>query len=244
MSTAALVVIGDEILTGKVRDENSFVFTAQMFERGVRVERIKTIPDQPAIIAKSVRAYASRYDYVCSSGGIGPTHDDRTYEGISLAFDLPLRVHEEALRYFQDNLLKAGRDGFVSPAQMKMLTFPSPCEVFFLKPLWLPLVRVRNVFILPGVPELFSRMLVNFRELFQGGKFFRELIYTDRAESVIADDLSRIQDEFVNVAIGSYPQSRAKAFNVMVTLEGEDEEAVRLATEKVLALIGGRRSES
>lgn len=240
MKSAALIVIGDEILTGKVKDENTLVFASTMFERGIRVARVLVIPDDVPTIAQSVNDYSQSYDYVFTSGGIGPTHDDKTFDGIARAFSLPLVEHAVAFDYFKDAQIKAGRGEVVTLSQRKMLQFPSPCEVHFIEPLWLPLVVVKNVYIFPGVPYLFEKMITGFAYLFSGSKFYRQIIYTDRSESVIAEALKGVQESSPTTAIGSYPQMPGKPFNVMVTIEGVDEALVSLVAQKLIPLIGGR----
>jgi molybdenum cofactor synthesis domain-containing protein len=242
VKTSALIVIGDEILTGKVKDENSYVFAEAMFDRGVRVERIFVIPDNIKVIGETVRNAANAFDYVLTSGGVGPTHDDITFDGIAYAFNLPICDHKVAIDYFRNAQSDAGRGEIVSEAQMKMLRFPTPCTVHFIKPLWLPLVIVRNVFIFPGVPYLFQTMLNGFSNLFEGGKFFRQIIFTDKAESKIAFDLKAVADQHPDVSIGSYPQMPGKPYNVMVTIEGIEEEKVCLVASQLLPLIDGRKS--
>ncbi len=241
MKSAALVVIGDEILTGKVKDENSFVFANAMFNQGIKVERIDIIPDTIDVIAEAVRNYSARYDYVATSGGVGPTHDDRTLDGVAKAFQVALKEDSEALRYFKAAQEKAGRGSFVSDAQRKMLLFPEGSQPHFVEPLWLPLIQFKNVYIFPGVPFLFNRLLDGCITLFQGGKFYRELIFTNQSESKIAHDLSKVQEQFSEVSIGSYPQMPGKGFNVMVSIEGEEQHKVKTVTELLLPLIEGRR---
>jgi molybdenum cofactor synthesis domain-containing protein len=239
---AALVVIGDEILTGKVKDENSFIFAQIMFERGVEVGRIEVIPDVICDIGDTVKRLAQNYDYVCTSGGVGPTHDDRTFEGIAYGFSLPIKEHSEAVNYFQSAQARAGRGQEISLAQRKMLAFPSPCQVHFIEPLWLPLVIVKNVYIFPGVPFLFTKLIEGFAHLFNGGKFFREIVFTDLAESQIAFDLKIVQDNNPDVAIGSYPQAPGTAYNVMVTVEGRHEKSVNNVAKELIPLIKGRKT--
>jgi molybdenum cofactor synthesis domain-containing protein len=242
VKTSALIVIGDEILTGKVKDENSFVFAQAMFNSGVRVERILTIPDDVDVIADALKKFASSYDYILTSGGVGPTHDDKTFAGVALGFDLPICPHERAIEYFHNAQKQAGRGEIISDAQMKMLCFPTPCEVHFITPLWLPLVVVRNVYVFPGVPFLFQTMMTGFAHLFTGGKFFREIIFTDKSESTIAFDLKAMQDHNPDVNIGSYPQMPGKPYNVMVTIEGVEEDKVSVVTSELLPLISGRKT--
>lgn len=242
MKTAALIVIGDEILTGKVKDENSFVFAKTIFERGVRVKQIVVIPDEIPVIAQTVAQYSKNYDYVCTSGGVGPTHDDRTFDGVAQAFSFPIEEHQEAINYFHNAQVRAGRGEHISDAQKKMLQFPTPCEVFFVEPLWLPLVVVKNVYVFPGVPFLFESLMNGLSYLFKGGKFYRELIYTDKTESSIAWDLKAVQDQHPTVAIGSYPQMPDKSFRVMITVEGIEENIVTSVAQAIVPLIQGRRT--
>ncbi len=242
VKTSALIVIGDEILTGKVKDENSFVFAQAMFDQGVRVERILVIPDDIHVIARAVQEFSARYDYVLTSGGVGPTHDDKTFDGVALGFNVSIERHEEAVKYFGDAQRAAGRGETISDAQMKMLRFPTPCVVHFIEPLWLPLVVVKNVFVFPGVPFLFQTMINGFAHLFLGGKFYREIIFTDKSESKIAFDLKAVQDQYPDVNIGSYPQMSGTPYNVMVTIEGVEEGKVSTATSLLLPLIDGRKT--
>lgn len=240
MKTAALIVIGDEILTGKVKDENSFVFANTMFNQGVRVPRIIVIPDEISIIAETVRDYAKRFDYVCTSGGVGPTHDDKTYDGIAQAFNRPLSQHQIVTEHFLKAQERAGRGNTIAPPQKKMLILPTPCEVYFLEPMWMPLVQVQNVYVYPGVPLLFQKYMTGLAHLFEGGQFFRKIIFTDRSEVAIADDLGNMQERFSSVAIGSYPQIPKNDYQVMVTIEGTSEGQVQQVTKELLALIDGR----
>jgi molybdopterin-biosynthesis enzyme MoeA-like protein len=225
VTSAALIIIGDEILTGKVRDENGYVFTKIMFERGVKVERIVVIPDDIATIARFAKEYSLIFDYVCTSGGV------------------PIKEHDDALNYFRIAQINAGRGNVVSDTQKKMLRFPSPCQVFFLSPLWLPLVVVKNVFIFPGVPYLFEKLMTGLACLFEGDRFFREILFTNLSENKIAFDLKSVQDENPDVTIGSYPQMPGKSYSVMISIEGTLETKVHEVVVRLLPLIQGRKTE-
>lgn len=240
MKTAALLVIGDEILSGKVRDENSFLFAKIMYEQGVKVTRIFIIPDDVAVIADKVEKCAKKFDYVLTCGGVGPTHDDRTFDGVAMGLSLPLTLHDEALSYFQQAQSKAGRGEIVSDVQKKMLILPTPCTVHFMEPLWLPLVVAKNVYIFPGVPYLFEKMIRHFAYLFQGGKFYLGCVYTDMPETRIALSLKDVQEKYPEVAIGSYPQMPGASYLVMVTIEGLDNAVVNKVVSEVMPLIDGR----
>jgi molybdenum cofactor synthesis domain-containing protein len=243
VKTAVLVIIGDEILTGKVKDENSYVFTKAMFDRGVKVCRIETIPDDIDIIAHEVMKYSSRCDYVCTSGGVGPTHDDRTLAAIAKATERPLKENEEAVAFFKKAQSRAGRGEELSASQLRMLAFPYPAKLYFVEPMWVPLLRVENIFVFPGVPALFENFMRSLAHLFQGDKFYRKIVFTDRFEFSIADVLAKIQNQYDMLSIGSYPQVPRDRYSVMVTVEGAKKEYVDEATDLLLPLIDGRLHE-
>lgn len=239
-SNAALLLIGDELLTGKVRDENGYLFAQTMFQNGVFLDAIEVIPDTESIIVERLNYFRKLCTYVVTSGGIGPTHDDRTLSAIAEAFQVPLVLHERSYQFFSEHQKNAGRDEKVSLAQQKMICYPKTAEVFHLEPMWLPLVKVENVYIFPGVPNLFKRLLEGFAHIFQGGKFYLEVIHTDFSESVIAAPLEEIQNRFSDTKIGSYPQPSQASCRVKVTVEGENEDKVKEVTRLLLPLINGR----
>lgn len=239
-SSAALLVIGDEILSGKVKDENSFVFTKTMYEQGVTVERIEVIPDIEEIIAERVNHYRARHTYVATSGGVGPTHDDRTLQALSQAFKSPLKLHEASLNYFKEAQIKSGGKDVVSEAQLRMLRYPEVTKVFHAEPSWLPLLVLENVYVFPGVPSLFRQLLESFSSLFVGGKFYLSTIFTDMPETKIAPALSDAAERFSAIKIGSYPQMASGPCRVIVTVEGEDEALVEEVTLLLVPLLDGR----
>lgn len=243
VKNAALIIIGDEILTGKVKDENSFIFANAMFNRGVKVGRIEVIPDDILDISKTINNLRSHYDYVCTSGGVGPTHDDKTFLGVAEAFKRPLKEHEEAIEHYLQAQKQAGRGSTITDAQKKMMILPFPCHVYFVESMWLPLVQVENIYIFPGVPFLFEKYLVSLSSLFEGGRFFRRILFTDQQEAAIAQDLGRVQEKYSDVSIGSYPQIPRRTFGVMISIEGTSEEWVKKATEELVPLIEGRLTE-
>ncbi len=241
MSLASALIIGDEILTGKVQDENSVVLARMLFERGVRLSRIETISDDIETIATSVKYLSNHFDYVFTSGGIGPTHDDKTYEAIAKAFHLKMGYHEKVLEKFAEyhQLFLSGKP--LNEARQKMAFLPMPCEIIQTEGLWLPLVVVKNVYILPGIPSLFEKLVNGIKHRFDGPAIERILIYTLNSEGDIAADLERIQNAFPKVAIGSYPKT-SDAYKVMISLEGTDHQAVQEAAHQVEVAICGFRT--
>lgn len=240
--TAGMVVIGDEILTGKVQDKNTYALARVLFERGVVLARVETIPDDVDEIARTVRRMSAAYTWVFTSGGIGPTHDDKTYEGVAHAFGKKLAYRQDVLARMEAHYRSLGK-GPLNDARKRMALMPEGCELLEGERLWVPVVVVENVHVLPGVPELFESMLAGIQERFSGERRHRVLLYTDRYEGDIADALAREQAAHPSVAIGSYPQyGETKSFNVMVTLEGVDASLVEEVASRLERDIGGSRS--
>lgn len=240
--TAACLVIGDEILTGKIQDKNSHTLARVLFERGVRLLRIETVPDDLTDIAASVRRLSERFSFVFTSGGIGPTHDDKTYGGIARAFARRLLYHAPTLERFEAYQEAKGR-GPLNEARRRMALLPEGCEVWTTGDLWVPLVVVENVHVLPGVPELFEQMLLAHAHRFAGAPLWREELYTERFEGDIAEALDRAQAEHPEIAIGSYPQYGDEVgFRVKVTLDGLPREAVEALAARLEAALPARRT--
>ncbi len=239
--TAAAVIIGDEILTGKVKDENTFVLSQLLFERGVCLNKVEVIPDVVDEIASVVRRLSNSFDYVFTSGGIGPTHDDKTYESVAKAFNLPLEFRESIVEEIAAFYNKSLNDIKINKAMQKMLVLPQPCEIVPTHVLWLPLVVVKNVYVFPGVPRLFADLLHAVKDRFCGQAKERVLVYTKKSESEIAGVLEEIQTKYPEVAIGSYPKYKHDSYNVMISLESFDAELIKEAVNKVEAAITGFR---
>lgn len=231
MKTAGIIIIGDEILTGKVHDTNSFFLARELRSRGILVSRILVIPDITEDIAREVRDFSAKYDYVFTSGGIGPTHDDITIEGVSKAFDVKA-VIDGRLR----NIMERKRKD-LTPAQLKMAEVPEGAELLDDGGLIFPLIKFKNVFIFPGIPELLRKKFNAIADRFTGPKIFLTKVYLKESESLLAPLLCEILDSESAVKIGSYPVVDDQDYSVMVTLESADEvrldSAVQLLLQKV-----------
>lgn len=230
--TAAILVIGDEILSGKTQDQNARLLIGELRELGVALRRIVIIPDDVEEVAASVRELSSRFDHVFTSGGVGPTHDDVTLAGVARAFDVNLvrRADLEAkLRtYF-------GAD--VDESRLRMADTPEGSELLAPEEMRWPLLKVRNVFILPGVPELFHKKFMAIRERFRVAPFFARAFYTLQEEFDIAAGLRAVADAHPQVAIGSYPSFSSPDYRVKVTLESKDAAALESAAEELIAIL-------
>jgi molybdenum cofactor synthesis domain-containing protein len=229
MPSAGIIVIGNEILSGKVTDTNSPYLCRELRGLGVDVQRILVIPDDVATIARDVRALAEAHDFVFTSGGVGPTHDDLTMDGVALAFDVPLQSDETII----DRIARAqGRPP--NESLLKMARIPAGAMLLDAGDLWFPIVVVRNVYVFPGVPELFVRKFGAIRERFRGEPFLLKNVYVRRRESEIAESLNDLLREFPELLLGSYPKIGEEGFHVLLTLESRDAAYLGRALEGLL----------
>ena len=226
MSTAALLVIGNEILSGKVRDTNSPFLAVELRKLGVDLERIVTIPDVIDTIARETRALSEAYDYVFTSGGIGPTHDDLTMDGIARAFDRKIVLNQSMIDRMERYSEKP-----VNDAMRKMAMIPDGAEVIDVGGLWFPVVVVGNVHIFPGIPELFEKKFHSIRDRFAGVPFHLKKFYVRENESEIADVLNALLAEFPELMLGSYPKINEAHYRVLLTLESRDDAYLERAVE-------------
>lgn len=230
--TAGAVIIGNEILSGKVRDENTPFLVDQLRELGVSLRRVAIIPDVLDDIAATVRRFSETFDHVFTSGGVGPTHDDITMEGIARGFGLPLVEHHELIE-----TLRQKHPLGLTPATRRMAMIPEGATVLWSGPIRWPSVQLGNVHILPGVPFLFRAKVEALREALRGTPFLCHNVWTLLDEGVLAPMLDAVLAAHAGVEIGSYPQFDQKAWRVRLTLESPDPVALEAATAHLAALI-------
>ena len=230
--TAAIVVIGNEILTGKSPDKNASFLIEQLHQLGVALRRVVIIPDELDTIAQAVRECAGSFDYVFTSGGVGPTHDDVTIAGVALAFDRPVIRHpqlEAMLRsYFGDG---------VDEARLRLADTPAGSSLLYDNGMRWPVLVTENVFVLPGVPDLFRSKFEAIRERFRAAPFFVATVYTREDEFDITPRLDRIAAEYPNVEIGPYPNFAGEEYRVKLTIESKEAAAVEQVRAALLALL-------
>jgi len=230
MPTAALLVIGNEILSGKVVDTNSPFLATELRALGVDLERILTIPDDVELIAREVRAMSDAYDYVFTSGGIGPTHDDMTMESIALAFDRKLDLNQSMIER-----MERAQGSPVNESQRKMAMIPEGSQVIDAGDLWFPVVIVENVHVFPGIPKLLQKKFHSIRDRFRGVPFQLCRVYVKQRESDIADHLNDLLAEFPELMLGSYPKIEERDYRVLLTLESRDRDYLMRAQRSLLA---------
>jgi molybdenum cofactor synthesis domain-containing protein len=215
MSTAGIILIGDEILSGKVRDENAHFLIGELRGLGVNLRKIATIPDVLEEISSTVAAFAAQFDHVFTSGGVGPTHDDVTMAGIAQGFGTEV-IREPVL----EERVRAYWGAKLMPPHLRLAEVPAGAELVYGKDQVWPVVAYRNVYILPGVPALFRRKFIDIRDRFRAQPVTVARAYLDAEEGQIAGELDAVVAAFPAVRIGSYPRFTERDFKVLITFEG------------------------
>jgi molybdenum cofactor synthesis domain-containing protein len=230
MATAAIVVIGNEILSGKVVDTNSPYLCRELRALGADVDRIVVIPDEIDVIAAEVQTQSRAHDWVFTSGGVGPTHDDLTMDGVAKAFGVPLEVNESIVARIERALGHGANE-----SQRKMAALPQGARLIDSGDLWFPVVVVENVYVFPGIPELLQKKFDSIRTRFQGVPFVLKRVYVRRKESDIAHELNALLEAHPELMLGSYPRIRETEYQVLLTLESRDAGYVQRALDALLA---------
>jgi molybdenum cofactor synthesis domain-containing protein len=228
--TAGIIIIGDEVLSGMVQDCNSAFMARELRRTGIEVRRISVISDDADTIAEEVGKFSARFDYVFTSGGIGPTHDDVTIYGIAGAFGVQPVINE----HLRDFLRKVFGNN-LSPAQLRMAEVPEGASAIRDETIGLPLIHFRNIYILPGVPRyLREKFHLIAKLLFNGGPPLMKKIYITEYESVITPLLNGVVAQHSEVKVGSYPAVEKSDYNVMITMESYSEERLNSAVRQFL----------
>jgi molybdenum cofactor synthesis domain-containing protein len=228
--TAALVVIGDEILSGRTQDKNVAQLATWLNAQGIRLAEVRIVPDDHQRIGDTVNALRPEHDYVFTTGGIGPTHDDITVDAIAAAFGVPVVVHPEARKILEDYY--RDRPGGLTEARLRMARVPEGAELLRNPSSGAPGVKIGNLFILAGVPHIAASMLEALTGTLEGGKPVVSVTVGARApESDVADLLRETEEAHPGVAIGSYPFFKDSRYGANFVIRCEDEELARVTAE-------------
>jgi molybdenum cofactor synthesis domain-containing protein len=228
-STAGLIVVGNEILSGKVVDTNGPFLARELRALGVELRRILTIPDEVDEIAAAVRTFHAEYDVVFTSGGIGPTHDDVTVAGV--AAGLGRRVVRHPV--IEARLLEFYKTQ-ANQARLKMADVPEGAELIVDRQLGFPTMVVDDVYVLPGIPSLFEQKFASLRARFAADPYHLRVVYTREGEGSIAEHLNATVAAFPHLMLGSYPKLGDPEYAVRVTLESKDRDYVEAALADLL----------
>jgi molybdenum cofactor synthesis domain-containing protein len=230
--SAGAVVIGNEILSGKVVDTNSPYLAAELRALGVALRRIATIPDELPLIAAEVRDQHRSYDVVFTSGGVGPTHDDVTIEGVAMALGRKVIVHPDIA-----DKLKTFYGDKINAARLKMAEVPEGAELLTDVSLNFPTIKVENIYILPGIPEIFRAKLDTLKPRLNADPYCLKVVYTRVGEGTIAEFLNDTMRAFPDLLLGSYPKIDHPEYLVKVTLESKDAGYVGRAFAHLLTVL-------
>jgi len=218
------------VLTGVGFDKSDW--QRELRALGVEVRRITVIPDEVDLIATEVRAFSGAYDVVFTSGGVGPTHDDVTIEGVARALDVPV-IREPRLVQVLEGYYK----GRLNDARLKMAEVPRGAELTADGELVFPAVVVRNIYILPGVPEIFRQKFDALKERFRDSPYHLCCVYVSMGEGTLADHLNALLAGHPDLMLGSYPEFSNPEYKVKVTLESKDRGLMERAVEELLAAL-------
>jgi molybdenum cofactor synthesis domain-containing protein len=226
-----MVVVGNEILSGKVHDTNSYFTARELRNIGVALKRIVVVPDELQPIVDEVRDCARKFEFVITSGGVGPTHDDITMEAVALAFGRPLVIHPELERMIRSHFTERLATG------MKMAEVPEGAVLNAAGDLRFPTVQVENVHILPGIPQIFEAKLSALLGRFATDPYYIRTIYTSAGEGSIAEFLNTCLRSYPALLLGSYPRIGHPEYRVKLTLESKDREYVERAFDHLIELL-------
>jgi molybdenum cofactor synthesis domain-containing protein len=228
--TAGIVIIGNEVLSGKTQDINSYFFCTELRRLGVEVQKISTIQDEIGLIGREVAEFSKRYDFVFTSGGVGPTHDDVTIDGIAQGFGLGVVRHPDIEHRMRQRL-----GDQVNEARLRMANVPEGATLLATEALFAPIIKIHNVYIFPGIPKILQERFHAIKENFRDTPYYLKNVYVRYGEGVIAVMLNDLLNKFPELMLGSYPVLDLPDYKVKVTLESKDSNYLDRALQAFVA---------
>ena len=226
--TAAMLVIGDEILSGRTRDANMYYLAGELTKAGIDLKEVRVVSDDAPAIVAAVRALACGYDTVVTSGGIGPTHDDITADCIAEAFGDTIDVRGDARALLAAHYEKAGTE--LNEARLRMARIPSKATLIDNPVSVAPGFKVENVHVMAGVPSVFKAMVASMMPTLTGGQpLVSETLRIQRGEGDIAGPLGVLAEKYPDLSMGSYPFQKDGVYGANIVIRGTDGEAVAKA---------------
>lgn len=232
--TAAILVIGNEILSGKTQDINTQFIATRLSDRGIKLCEVRIIRDEEAAIVEATRTLSAKYTYVFSTGGIGPTHDDITADCMAKAFNTQLDIHPEAKRMLAAYCQEKGVE--LTEGRLRMARIPVGADLLFAENTAAPGFKISNVYVMAGVPKIMQSMFMSFEHtLVKGDPVLTRTISCNAREGDIAIDLEKIQNDFPTVEIGSYPHM-GQTPSLSLVLRATHQNTLEKATQRVFEL--------
>ena len=237
---AAILIIGNEILSGRTQDTNTSTLALWLNSIGVKVQEVRIIPDIEETIIDTVNLLRKKNDYVFTTGGIGPTHDDITAESISKAFKVKYEIHKEAFKILESYY----KPGEFNEGRQKMIWMPQNAKLILNPTSGAPGFNIENVFCLPGVPSILKSMLGGLKNSIVGGDpILSHTISLRTVESEIANSLTLVQDNNKDVEIGSYPFFQAGKLGVSIVIRSEDQNKINICSTQILEFVNKKNIE-
>ena len=240
---AALLVIGDEILSGRTKDKNIGYVAEYLTNIGIDLKEVRVVPDEEPEIVAALNALRARYDYVFTTGGIGPTHDDITADAVAKAFGVPIDYAPRVVEILRARLAQTG--GVMNEARMRMARLPAGAELVLNKISAAPGFRIGNVIVMAGIPQVMQAMLEYVTpQLKTGAKMLSETVRADCREGDIGTELGAIAAAHPGVVIGSYPfMDEKRAANAHVVMRSRDSQKLAAAKAAVEAMLARVRAQ-
>jgi molybdenum cofactor synthesis domain-containing protein len=231
---AALIIIGNEILSGRTKDKNLAYLAEWLNEIGIQLYEVRVIRDDEKEIIDCVNLLRKKYDYVFTTGGIGPTHDDITTESIAKAFNVELETNPEALKILQSYY----KEGELNEARLKMTLLPKGAELVENPVTKAPGFKMENVFVMAGIPSIMQGMLEGAKAFLKtGNKMTSKSIDVFMPESYVAEELSKMQDNYPEVEIGSYPFNKEGQFGTSLVMRSANLDTLERCASDVAEMV-------
>jgi len=237
---AAILIIGNEILSGRTQDTNTGTIALWLNSIGVKVQEVRVIPDIEETIIETVNHLRKVNDYIFTTGGIGPTHDDITAQSISKAFNLNYEIHKKAFQILESYY----KPGEFNEGRQKMVWMPKDAKLILNPTSGAPGFNVENVFCLPGVPSILKSMLGGLKNEIVGGEpILSYTISLRTVESEIAESLTNVQNNNKDVEVGSYPFFQAGKLGVSIVIRSEDQSKIDKCNSQILSFVNEKKIE-
>lgn len=236
--TAAILIIGDEILSGRTREANAHYLAGELVRTGIDLKEIRVVADDMAAIAGALNALRAAHDHVFTSGGIGPTHDDITADAVAHAFGVTLDVREDARALLAEHYAASGLE--FNAARLRMARVPQDATLIDNPISAAPGFSIGNVHVMAGVPNIFQAMVASVLPRLTGGKpMLSQSLRIDRGEGTIAEALAALAANFPDLSMGSYPFIQNGAYGTNIVIRGTDSARIDTAMTRLAALFPG-----
>lgn len=233
--TAAMLVIGDEILSGRTREANMHYLAGELAKTGIDLKEVRVVSDDAAAIIAAVQSLSASYTHVFTSGGIGPTHDDITADCIAAAFGAPIDVRDDARTFLEAHYKRTGTT--LNDARLRMARIPEGAALIDNPISAAPGFSLENVHVMAGVPQIFQAMVASVLPTLTGGApLLSQSLRIDRGEGDIAGPLAELAAAFPDLSIGSYPYSHSGVFGAHIVIRGADGPRIDAAMHQLSTL--------